>query len=148
MPILDQFVIADSITTHPSGTVDISGASWDVIEAETVPVQQESFALLISLLLTPDEGRQAHQLEVVISAPDGTRLSRMAMAIEAVPEERIAQLPEGDLGRIESVFHASGLVYPDYGRYAIELLWDGEQLRAPMRFRVSPPSTTTRPPAA
>jgi hypothetical protein len=135
VPVLDQFIIANSVSSNPDGTVDLFGASWDYIETASVPVGGK-FSLLLSVLQTPEEARLEHTLMVEIFAPSGQPLARFSASVPMAPEAALDTLPEGDLARMETVLNASGFNYPEFGRYEIALLWDGEPLRAPMRFRI------------
>lgn len=49
---------------------------------------------------------------------------------------------------VGAVLNFAGLVFPSYGRYHLAILWDGTEVRPPLRLRVSqmaPPGMT--PPA-
>jgi hypothetical protein len=118
--------------------VDLVGASWDTIPAAAVPIQQDSFALLLSILLEPDEARAPHRIDVTVTRQSGEQLGGMTVAVAPISDERLAALDPGEPARVETVVGARGMVYPDYGRYEITIDWDGEPLREPMRFRVTP----------
>jgi hypothetical protein len=137
MPYVDQIVLANRIVPQPGGTFDVFGASWDHLAAPSVPVQQEGFALLLSVLLRPDEAREGHEVEITISAPDGAQVGRMTAAVGRIPDEQRAAMAGDGRARAEMVFNASGVVFSQFGRYAIEFLWDGEPLREPMMFTVA-----------
>ncbi len=137
MPYLDQFVIASSAT--PNGTSwDLEGASWDVIPAASVPVQT-SFALLVSVLLTPEEARSDHTLTVSLRDAAGAAIGGMTTDIRGATEEQLAQSPGLPFARFETVLVAQGVVFPDYGRYELHVLWDDEPMREPMLLHVLRP---------
>lgn len=139
MPELDQFVIADGATPNANGTYDIFGASWDAIIAAELPVEKPTLVLLISVLLTREEAQTAHEMQVEVSAPNGTVMSRVRVGVAAGSGEQPPGIPEGLPFRFETVLTARGLQLAEYGRYPISMTWDGEPLRAPTGISVLPP---------
>lgn len=135
-PILDQIVLANRAVAQPGGTLDLYGASWDTLETPAVPIQQEQFALFLSLLLTPEEARTEHQIRVGITAPSGTGIGYMVATVTAGAEPAIEAMGDDELGRAETVLEARGVVYPEFGTYELSILWDGTPLREPMRINV------------
>jgi hypothetical protein len=137
-PFLDQCVLATQAVPRSGGTVDLLGASWDTIPAGTVPVQQNGFALLLSVLLEPAEAKAPHVIDVAIISEAGERLSGVTLNLDPVADEALAALGADEYARMETVLGASGIEYPDYGRYKLTISWDGEELRRPMFFKVVP----------
>jgi hypothetical protein len=132
-PFLDQIVLATGAVPREGSTWDLIGASWDTIPAATVPVAAQ-FALLVSVLLTPEEARSGHALEVQLIAPDGTRAGGIPANVAAADPATL----EGDEPvRAEVVLVARGVVFPEFGKYELRVLWDGEPLRDPLRVSVA-----------
>jgi hypothetical protein len=134
VPYLDQIVIANSATLREGATWDLVGASWDIIEVPSVPVQAE-FALLVSLLLSRDEALVEHELRMTLTAPDGSPQGQMMANVPASADEQLADLPPGG-ARAETVLVAKGVIFRQYGHHQLNLLWDGKPLREPMRLLV------------
>lgn len=147
-PFLDQCVLANEAVPNPGGTVDLFGASWDTIPAAAVPVQQQSFVLLLSMLLEPDEARREHVIDVAVVTEHGERLSGLTINVGPVAEAALAALDPGQSARIETVVGARGISYPAYGYYEVVINWDDQELRRPMRFRVVPPPADESPEAS
>ena len=134
MPFLDQFIIASSAT--PNGASwDLVGASFDLIEVAAVPVQT-NFALLVSVLQSPEEARDEHRLTVTLRDPNGVAVGGITADMPPATESQVAQRPEIERARSEAVLTARGAVFPSFGRYELHVEWDGVALREPMALYV------------
>jgi hypothetical protein len=137
MPFLDQIVLASSAVPREGNTWDLIGASWDTLPAESLPVQT-GFALLVSLLLSPEEAARDHEVAVGLTAPDGSSAGGMKATVARMGEQQILASADERV-RAEMVLVAEGVVFTEHGLYGLSISWDGQPLREPLRIRVVPP---------
>ena len=137
MPELDHVVLADGVTHRPDGKIDIYGAGFDTIFAPLVPVQHPQVAIAVRILITRHEAESPHTLDLVLMSEDGPEVARAHAAIEPVPEDVRRQITPGDQIGFGAVLNFQGLVFPEFGRYHFAVLWDGNQLREPLRLKIS-----------
>jgi hypothetical protein len=139
VPLLDQCAIATRATQNGS-TWDLVGTSWDVIEAEDVPVTTE-FVLLVSVVMSLEEAMSDHVLAVTLRGPSNAPLGGMSARVVAPTPEQLQAGPDVGYWRAESILNARGVTLPEFGRYDVVFEWDGEALREPMPLSVIPPRT-------
>lgn len=138
MPQLDHIILADGVSLRPDGKIDLFGAAWDTIFAPTVPIQHPQMTIVVRVLLTTHEAETGHRLNLVIMSPDGPEIARAQTDLDPVPAATLDVLPAGDLLGFGALLNFQGLVFPQYGRYHIAVLWDGNEMRDPMTLKVSP----------
>jgi hypothetical protein len=137
LPELDFVVLADGVTHRPDGKIDIFGAGFDTIWAPNVPVQHAQLAIAVRVLITQHEAESAHALDLILMSEDGPEIARAHADIQPVAEEDRSQLPAGEAVGFGAILNFQGLIFPAYGRYHIAVLWDGNELRGPLRLRLS-----------
>ena len=71
-------------------------------------------------------------------SPDGLEIANATGDVGAVAAEILATQPVGDLLGFGAILNFQGLIFPQYGRYHVAILWDGNQMREPMTLKVSP----------
>lgn len=138
MPELDFVLVADGATTRPDNKIDVYGAGFDTIFASAVPVRHAQLSIVVRVLLTQHEASSPHRLELVLMGDDGPEIARAQADAEVVPEEVRRGVPAGDRLGIAAVLNIQGLVFPRYGRYHLAVVWDGNELRQPVRLKVAP----------
>lgn len=138
MPELDYLILADGATQRPDGKLDIYGAGFDTVFAPVVPARHPQLAIVLRLLLSPHEAESDHHLELVLMSEDGPELARARAEVNAAPDEVREQVEPGDKMGIGAVLNLAGVVFPNYGRYHLAVLWEGTELRQPLRLRVMP----------
>jgi hypothetical protein len=137
MPELDYMVLADGVTPRPDGKIDIYGAGFDTIFAPSVPTRHAQMAIVVRILLSRHEGESDHTLRLVLMSADGPELARAEAHVQQVPAEALEALPAGDVIGLGVILNLAGVIFPAYGRYHLALLWDGNELREPLRLKVA-----------
>lgn len=128
MPFIDQCVLAGSVVRRPGGSFDVFLATWDTILAQTVPIEHE-LAVLLSLLLDSSEAAADHEVRLEGYAPSGEALGYVSGTVAAFSTP-------ADENRAEFILGGRNILLPEFGRYRLEILWDGERLRRPLFFDV------------
>lgn len=135
---LDFAIMADGVGPRPDGKLDIYGAGWDTIYAATAPVQHSQFALVARVLLSSVELESSHQLVVLLHGADGQEIARAVGDVESVPDDQRETIPADRKVGIGLILTFQSLVFPEHGAYHLALLWDGNELREPLRLFVEP----------
>jgi hypothetical protein len=138
MPELDYLVMADGIAPRADGKIDIYGAGWDTLFAPAVPTRHPQLAIALRVLISPQEAEHEHRLQLVLMGADA-EIGRADATVQQVPPETRAAVPPGDMIGLGVILNLAGLIFPEYGRYHVAVLWDGNQLREPVRLRVAQP---------
>jgi hypothetical protein len=135
---LDYLLLADGATQRPDGKIDIFGAGFDQIYASSVPVRHQQLSIVLRVLITVHEAENNHHLELILMSEDGPEVARASADVNPVPEEVRAQFGPADRVGVGAVLNLAGLIFPTFGRYHLAALWDGTELRQPVRLRLSP----------
>jgi hypothetical protein len=138
VPELDYLLLADGGTQRPDGKLDIYGAGFDTIFASAVPVRHPQLSIIVRVLLTVHEAENAHRLQLILMSEDGPEIARADAELDPIPAEALEQITVGDRIGIGTILNVPGLIFPSYGRYHLSILWDGSELRQPVRLRLSP----------
>jgi hypothetical protein len=114
------------------GTFSAIGAGVGGLAAPDVPVLLPMFFVLARLALEREDLGVAHNIAVRVLDPTGSQL----FASENFDVARNEELtPDRDLLLANMVLGLQNLVFPTFGLYKFELMFDGETVKA-TRFRV------------
>lgn len=138
MPELDYLVLADGATQRPDGKIDLYGAGFDNIAAPAVPARHPQLSIVLRILISVHEAESAHRLDLILMSEDGPEIARAQAVFDPIADEAREQVASGDRIGIGAVVNLAGLIFPAYGRYHLAALWDGTELRQPIRLKVSP----------
>lgn len=136
---LDYALLADGVQATSDQKLNIFGAGFDTILAPDVPARHPQLSLAIRLLVSRNELEHEHSLQVVIQAMDGDEIARAETSLPAMPEPEREQIPAGRQVGVAAVLNFAGLIFPTYGTYQLVLLWDGTEVRSPLRLFVERP---------
>ena len=115
---IDLALIADAATIDGSGKLNILGV-FDRIETQGFPARHGRLSLILRFAGTlSDAGR--HQMRIALKAPSGEELLGMEGALQLGPT------PVGEGMLIPHVINFDGVVFPTPGRYAFDVVIDGE----------------------
>ena len=134
---LDFAMLADGVTPRPDGKLDIYGAGWDTIWARAAPATHARMVLAVRLLLSRSETDHPHRLEVVVRGADGGEIARALGPLDPLPEDDRHQIPEGGKAGLGMVLNFENLTFPEFGDYQVLILWDGNEVRPPLRLTVA-----------
>jgi hypothetical protein len=134
---LDFAVLADGVTPRPDGKLDIFGAGFDTIHAESVPARHPRLTLAVRILVSRHESEHEHRLDVVLQGADGAELARAHAQVPAMPVEVREQIAPGRKVGVGMVLNFDGVVFPAFGDYQLALQWDGNEPRLPLLLRVA-----------
>lgn len=135
---LDFAILADGVAHRPDGKLDIYGAGFDTILVPSVPAQHPRLFIALRVLISREEGAQAHQIDVVLRAVGGAELAR-ARGELALSAESADVIPPDRLAGIGMLLGFEGVVFPEYGAYEFAVQWDSCDVRPPMRLFVAEP---------
>lgn len=117
---VDLALLADAATIDGSGKLNILGI-FDRLGTHSFPTRHPRMSLVLRFSAGVHEvGR--HDIEIVLRAPDGKQVIRIdgEMQLSAGP----GQVSNGVL--VPHILNLDGIVFPAPGRYAFDVLVDGE----------------------
>lgn len=133
---LDFAVIADGVQQRPDGKLDIFGAGFDTILAPTAPARHLRIVVALRVLITRAEARRPHTVDVILRPVGGegvanahAELGPIRGAADIIPKDRLAGIG------MSLAFNE--VVFPEFGAYEFALLWNGKDLRRPIRLFVA-----------
>jgi hypothetical protein len=134
--LLDFAFLADGAVHRPDGKLDVFGAGFDTILAPTVPAQHPRITLALRVLVSPEEVRELHQVDVVVRAVEGDPIAEAHSTFQPNPEAA-SHIPTDRLAGIGLVMNFDGLVFPAFGTYEFVITWDNNPVRDPLRLGVA-----------
>jgi hypothetical protein len=117
---IDLALLADAATIDGSGKLNILGI-FDRLGTSSFPTRHPRMSLVLRFSAGVDEvGR--HEVGIVLKAPDGKEVVRIdgEMNLSAGPRG----VTDGVL--VPHILNMDGLVFPVRGRYAFDVIVDGE----------------------
>ena len=115
---IDLALVADAATIDGSGKLNILGV-FDRIDAQGFPARHGRISLVLRFAGDlKDAGR--HHMRISLKAPSGEEVLGMEGALQLGP----GPVSEGML--IPHVINFDGVVFPAPGRYAFDVVIDGE----------------------
>lgn len=135
---LDFVVLADRATIRDDGKLDIEGAGWDTIWSSDVPTVHRQLTVVGRVLVSRHEVASPHRLDLVLQGADGAELARAIGEVEPLPEDARQQIPAGRQAGLGLVLNFQNVVFPEYGAYQLVILWDGTEVRPPLRLFLVP----------
>ena len=146
MTDVQYFLLARHAEATQDGTFSAIGAGIGGITTPEIPVLLPMLFVLARLSLEREELGLAHNIAVRVLDPTGSQL----FASENYDVARNEELsPDRELLLANLVLGLQNLVFPIFGVYMFELLFDGETVKA-TRFRVelrTPPKSSEMPEA-
>ena len=117
---IDLALLADAATIDGSGKLNILGI-FDRLGTAAFPTRHPRMALVLRFSAGVHEVGK-HEIGIVLKAPDGSEVVRIdgEMNLAAGP----GQVSSGVL--VPHVLNLDGLVFPAPGRYAFDVIVDGE----------------------
>ena len=117
---IDLALLADAATVDASGKLNILGV-FDRISVAKFPANHPHISLVLRFSASMDEGG-SHRVEIVLEDPDGKEMIHLNGDIQVGPGPGMA----GGQIRVPQVLNIGRLVFPRAGRYAFQVLLDGE----------------------
>lgn len=114
----DLALLADAANIDGSGKLSILGI-FDHIAASDFPTRHDRMTLVFRLVASLDEVG-THKIEIAVKGPEGEELSRLDGQLRVGPGRG-----DGPI-RIPQVVHLDGFVFPEPGRYSIDITVDDE----------------------
>ncbi len=115
---IDLALLADAATIDSSGKLNILGV-FDRIDAQSFPARHGRISLVIRFSGDlQDSG--THKLRISLRAPSGEEVLGMEGDLHLGPG------PVGGGLRIPHIINFDGVVFPAAGRYAFDIVVDGE----------------------
>lgn len=115
----DFALLADAAAIDGSGKLSILGI-FDHISAAEFPTRHDRMTLVFRLVASLEEAGQ-HEISIVVRAPAGEELTRMdGQLVVGTPRSGDGQV------RMPQVVHMDGFVFPEPGRYSIDITIGGE----------------------
>ena len=125
---IDYALLADGAIQRPDGKMDIYGAGWEVLTAESFPHVHGSFDVALRLVVPPDEVRSDHVFEVIVQGPDGEEAARTRTEMVSTRDQDAdVELAEEKLAM---TFNFRGVVFPVAGPYQLVLMMDDNEIHA------------------
>ncbi|MCX6394196.1 MAG: hypothetical protein NTY57_05015 [Solirubrobacterales bacterium] len=125
---IDYALLADGAIQRPDGKLDIYGAGWDFLTAQSFPHAHGSFDVALRLVVPADEVLADHVFELIVQGPDGEEVARTRTemvsqrdrdAIDDVAEEKLTM-----------TFNFRGVVFPTPGPYQLVMVIDENEIHA------------------
>jgi hypothetical protein len=130
---LDGFMLAN-YAESPTGALTMVGGGWDTVNVtappdpvdgvEDTPVATLQGALVVRLMLRPEETGRPHPF-VISLTDDDTELARIEGELGA---ERAPELPASWEQALNMTFPLTGLALPNFGLYRFTLTVDDDDL--------------------
>ena len=117
---VDLALMADAATVDASGKLNILGV-FDRIAAPGFPMQHGRLSLVLRFVAGMQDAG-VHKAEILLQTPRGEELVRLNGEINLDPGPAGA----GGMIRVPQVINLDGLVFPEAGRYALEVKVDGQ----------------------
>ena len=125
---IDYAILADGAVQRPDGKLDIFGAGWDVLAAESFPHVHGSFDVALRLAIPADQSRNDHVFDLIIHGPDGQEIARAHTEMIRDPETGFeGEITEEKMGM---TFNFRGVTFPVEGPYELIAVVDGQALKA------------------
>ena len=75
MPEIEYAFLADAAEVQPGQKFHVLGGGVSRLSGPTIPFQHPHLSLVVGLRLSSTERNREHDLEFVVTAPDGTRVT-------------------------------------------------------------------------
>lgn len=124
---LDTFLLADAATASPDGKLYIHGGGLTTIRAPVVPLGV-ALAVAIRLQVDEDELRGTHELQLSMSAPDGSEVWP-TQRLRFGPLAHLETIADGEERYIQLALSFGAVTFATHGIYRLVLVVDGETLR-------------------
>lgn len=127
MPQIEYAFLADAAEVQPGQKFHVIGGGISRLSGPNVPFQHPHLALVVGLRLSTNERNREHDLEFVVTAPDGTKVAGSSGRVVAhgpqEPNDVIVTLS----------IDMWNLTLPTVGEYAVRILVSGtERKRLPL----------------
>jgi hypothetical protein len=133
---LDFAVIADGVQQRPDGKLDIFGAGFDTILAQSAPARHLRIVVVVRVLITRAEARRAHAVDVILRPVGGEPIAHAHAELGAIPGAAEI-IPTGRLAGIGLNLAFNEVVFPEFGAYEFAIQWDEKAVRRPIRLFVA-----------
>lgn len=125
---IDYVMLADGAVQRPDGKLDLFGAGWDVLAANSFPHVQGSFDVALRLVVPADEVQADHVFELIVQGPDGEEVARTRTEmVHQAPEDQTEVPVEQKLGM---TFNFRGVVFPVAGPYQLVMVMDENEIHS------------------
>lgn len=131
LPELEYAVLCDFVRPEP-GIAHVIAAGIDTIWAAQVPTAH-NFGVVLQVEFTRNECGRPHRIELHLQDTDGAEVATVNGSVTPTWD---ASLPAGWLSRAQLAMNL-GLVFPNYGIYALEVLLNDASAKS-LRLRVVP----------
>ena len=134
---LDFAFLADAADVPmPTGKLFVLGGAFDTIYVPGFPATHPTLAVVVRLLLSPNDLDRKHTLEILLLDADGHTIA------SASGDLTVPKAPESPAGWKQSVIlplRFFSIPFKEAGHYSIEILCDGKLLKAiPLRVIKTP----------
>ena len=133
MPEIEYAFLADAAEVQPGQKFHVLGGGVSRLSGPTIPFQHPHLSLVVGLRLSSTERNREHDLEFVVTAPDGARVtSSTGRVVAHGPQE-----PNDVI--LTLAVDLWNLTFASTGEYAVRILMGGSE-----RKRLSLLVTQTR----
>ncbi len=136
---LDFLLLADRVEPSEGQKLDIVGAAWDTITANSVPTVRSEISVVIRVLARPEETVNPHVLELALLGSKGEEITSLTGDINPIAQEEVDQAPQDRMWRLIWVLQLRDLNFPEFGPYEFSVRVDAIELGRSQLY-VKPPA--------